>query len=171
MSNIKTFLNVLSKSGGYPNPDIQSIAKMIGYDLDELLKDLVDEIGEDKANEFVQKAVKKMSSNDGIRIQDLDDPEQFANIHIIDPHIDLENNETTVMSDWGWGETNIYFKDDDDNESYKTIPEIGNELGMGDWSDYDDMIEDIKEDCNQLFYKNCGFGIWWDDRKDIVNNV
>lgn len=167
MSNLKTLLNVLSKSGGYPNPDLQSIARMIGYDLDNFLIDLVDEIGEEKANEFVEKAVKKMSSDDGVRIQDLDDPEQFANIHIIDPFIDLENNETTVTSNWGWGETNIFFRDDDGNESYKTIPEIGAEIGMGEWGDYEEMIGEIQEDCNQLFYKNCGFGIWWETEKKL----
>lgn len=171
MSNLKTFLNVLSKSGGYPNPDIQSIAKMIGYDLDELLKDLVKEIGEDKANDFVQKAVQKMSKGDGVKMQDLDDPEQFANIHLIDPHVDLTNDETTVLSDWGWGDTNIFYRDDDGNESYKTIEEISDEVGIGDWADFDEMVEEIREECNQLFYKNCGFGIWWDDRKDIVNNI
>jgi len=165
MSNLKTFLNVLSKSGGYPNPDIQSIAKMIGYDLDELLKDLVKEIGEDKANDFVQKAVQKMSKGDGVKMQDLDDPEQFANIHLIDPHIDLTNDETTVLSDWGWGDTNIFFKDDDGNDSYKTIQEIGEDIGMGDWADYDEMVDDIKDDCNKLVFSNCGFGIWWDDQK------
>ena len=164
MSNLKTFLNVLSKSGGYPNPDIQSIAKMIGYNLDELLKDLVKEIGEDKANEFVQKAVQKMSKGDGVKMQDLDDPEQFANIHLIDPHVDLTNDETTVLSDWGWGDTNIFFKDDDGNDSYKTIQEIGEDIGMGDWADYDEMVDDIKEDCNKLVFSHCGFGIWWDDQ-------
>ena len=140
MSNLKTFLNVLSKSGGYPNPDIQSIAKMIGYDLDELLKDLVKEIGEDKANDFVQKAVQKMSKGDGVKMQDLDDPEQFANIHLIDPHVDLTNDETTVLSDWGWGDTNIFYRDDDGNESYKTIEEISYEVGIGDWADFDEMV-------------------------------
>jgi hypothetical protein len=27
------------------------------------------------------------------------------------------------------------------------------------------MVDDIREDCNKLVYKNCGFGIWWDDQK------
>ena len=42
---------------------------------------------------------------------------------------------------------------------------------MGDWDDFDTMVDDIREDCNTLVYKNCGFGIWWDDQTDIVNNV
>jgi hypothetical protein len=27
------------------------------------------------------------------------------------------------------------------------------------------MVDDIREDCNQLVFNNCGFGIWWDDQK------
>ena len=66
---------------------------------------------------------------------------------------------------------NIFYRDDDGNESYKTIAEISNEIGMGDWGDFDDMVDEIREDLNKFVYKNCGFGIWWDDQKDMVNNV
>jgi hypothetical protein len=80
------------------------------------------------------------------------------------PRLDLENDETTILCDWSWGNTNIFYRDDDGNESYKTIQEIGEDVGMGDWADYDTMVDDIREDCNKLVYKNCGFGIWWDDQ-------
>jgi hypothetical protein len=163
MSNLKTFLKVLNKVG-YPNPQVESIAKMIDYNLEEFLPDLVAEVGEEKADEFTQKALNKMSTPDGIRIQDKDDPEQYAYIKLHNPRLDLENDETTVLCDWNWGDTNIFFRDDDGNESYKTIQEIGEDLGMGDWADYDEMVDDIREDCNKLVYKNCGFGIWWDDQ-------
>jgi hypothetical protein len=75
------------------------------------------------------------------------------------------------LCDWSWGDTHIFFRDDDGNESYKTIQEIADEVGMGDWSDFDEMVDDIREDCNRLVFRNCGFGIWWDDQRDIVNNV
>ena len=164
MSELNRFLKVLNKVG-YPNPDVHSIAKMIDYNLEEFLPDLVAEIGEEKADEFTEKALNKMSTSDGIRIQDDDDPEQYAYIKIYNPRLDLDNDETTVLCDWNWGDTNIFFRDDDGNESYKTIQEIGEDLGMGDWADYDEMVDDIREDCNQLVFKNCGFGIWWDDQK------
>ena len=164
MSNLKTFLKVLSKVG-YPNPDVHSIAKMIDYNLEEFLPDLVAEIGEEKADEFTEKALNKMSTSDGIRIQDDDDPEQYAYIIIHNSRLDLDNDETTVLCDWSWGDTNIFFKDDDGNETYKTIQEIGEDIGMGDWADYDEMVDDIKEDCNKLVFNSCGFGIWWDDYK------
>jgi len=170
MSNLNRFLKVLQKVG-YPNPDIQSIAKMVDYNLEEFLPDMVAEIGEEKTNQFAEKAIKKLLTKDGIRIQDSDDPEQYAYIHILNPHVDFDSDETTVTSDWAWGDTNILHQDDDGNETYKTIPEISDEIGMGDWAEFDDMVDDIREDCNKLVYKNCGFGIWWDDRKDIVNNV
>jgi hypothetical protein len=165
MSDLKIFLKTLKKVG-YPNPDTSSIAKMIGYDLEDFLPDLFDEIGEDKADEFIENALDKISTPDGIKIQDLDDPQQYAYIKLLNPRLDLDNDETTILCDWSWGDTNIFFKDDDGNESYRTIQEIGEEAGMGDWADFDEMVDDIREDCNQLVFKNCGFGIWWDDQKN-----
>ena len=170
MSDLNRFLKVLNKVG-YPNPDVQSIAKMVDYNLEEFLPDLVSEIGQEKADEFTEKALNKISTPEGIRIQDLDDPQQYAYIKLHNPRLDLDNDETTVLCDWTWGVTNIFFRDDDGNESYRTIQEIADEVGMGDWADFDTMVDDIREDCNKLVYQNCGFGIWWDDQRDIVNNV
>ena len=165
MSNLKTFLKVLKKVG-YPNPNIQSIAKMIDYNLEEFLPDLVAEIGEEKADEFTEKSLNKISTPDGVKISNLyDDPNQYAYIHLHNPRLDLDNDETTVLCDWSWGETQILHQDEDGNETYKTIDEISEDLGMGDWAEYDELVDSIREDCNQLVYKNCGFGIWWDDQK------
>lgn len=165
MSNLKTFLKVLSKVG-YPNPDTQSIAKMIDYELEDFLPDLVAEIGEEKADEFTEKALNKMSTKDGIRISNLyDDSNQYAYIKLHNPRLDLDNDETTVLCDWSWGETKILHQDDDGTETYKTIQEIGEDLGMGEWADYDELVDNVKEECNQLVFNNCGFGIWWDDQK------
>jgi hypothetical protein len=163
MSNLNRFLKVLQKVG-YPNPDILSIAKMVDYNLDEFLPDMVAEIGEEKTNEFAKNAIGKISTKDGIKLQDLDDPEQYAHIHVLDPYVDLEEDKTLVMSDWSWGDSNIFYKDNDGNEGYKTIQEIYNEIGMGEWADFDEMVDDIKNDCSDLVYKNCGFGVWFQDR-------
>ena len=163
MSELNRFLKVLNKVG-YPNPSINSIAKMIDYNLEEFLPDLVAEIGEEKADEFTEKALNKMSTPKGIRIQGKDNSQEYAYIIIHNPRLDLDNDETTVLCDWEWGHTNILSQDDDGNETYKTIEEIGEDIGMGDWADYDEMIDDIREDCNKLVFSNCGFGIWWDDQ-------
>jgi len=162
MSDLKIFLKTLSKLG-YPNPDLISISKMVGYNLEEFLPDLVAELGQENADEFTEKALDKFSTSDGIKVQDRDDPNQYAYIKLYNPRLDLENDETTVLCEWNWGDSSIYFRDDDGNESYKTIQEIGEELGMGDWADYDEMVDEIKEDCGRIVYNNCGFSIWWDD--------
>jgi hypothetical protein len=165
MSDLKIFLKTLKKVG-YPNPDTASIAKMIGYNLEDFLPDLFDEIGEDKADEFIENALDKISTPEGIRINNLyDDPNQYAYIHLHNPRLDLDNDETTVLCDWSWGETQILHQDEDGNETYKTISEISEDLGMGDWAEFDELVDSIKEDCNQLVFNNCGFGIWWDDHK------
>ena len=164
MSELNRFLKVLNKVG-YPNPSIHSIAKMIDYNLEEFLPDLVAEIGEEKADEFTEKALNKMSTPKGIRIKDKDDSKEYAYIIIHNPRLDLDNDETTVLCDWSWGETKILHQDDDGTETYKTIQEIGEDIGMGDWADYDEFVDNIKEECNQLVFNNCGFGIWWDDYK------
>lgn len=163
MSDLVPFLKLLTKVG-YPNPEIQTIAKMADYNLDEFLPDLVAELGEEKADEFIERALNKMSTSDGIRIQDEDDPKQYAYIKLHNPRLDLDNDETTVLCDWSWGDTNIFSKDDDGNERYKTIEEIGEDIGMGDWADYDDMIDVIRGGSMKLVFSNCGFGIWWDDQ-------
>ena len=162
MSELNRFLKVLNKVG-YPNPSIHSIAKMIDYNLEEFLPDLVAEIGEEKADEFTEKALNKMSTPKGIRIKDKDDSKEYAYIIIHNPRLDLDNDETTVLCDWSWGETKILHQDDDGTETYKTIQEIGEDLGMGEWADYDELVDNVKEECNQLVFNNCGFGIWWDD--------
>ena len=163
MSDLVPFLKLLTKVG-YPNPEIQTIAKMADYNLEEFLPDLVAELGEEKADEFTERALNKMWTQDGIRIQDEDDPKQYAYIKLHNPRLDLENDETTVLCDWSWGDTNIFSGGNDGNERYKTIEEIGEDIGMGDWADYDEMVDDIREDCNKLVFSNCGFGIWWDDQ-------
>jgi hypothetical protein len=165
MSDLNRFLKVLQKVG-YPNPQTESIAKMIDYNLEEFLPDLVAEVGEEKADEFTEKALKKMSTSGGIKIDNLyDDPNQYAYIILHNPRLDLENDETTVLCDWSWGNTKILYQDDDGNEEYRTIEDVGSDLGMGEWGDYDELVDSIREDCNRLVFKNCGFGIWWDDHK------
>jgi len=165
MSNLKTFLKVLSKVG-YPNPDTESIAKMVDYNLEDFLPDLVAELGQEKADEFTEKAINKMLTPKGIKVTNIYDyPKQYAYIHVYNPRLDLDNDDTTVLCNWSWGRTHLLSQDDDGNETYKTIEEIGEDMGLGDWADYDELIDEIREDCNKLVFKNCGFGIWWDDHK------
>lgn len=162
MSDLNRFLKVLRKVG-YPNPSIISIAKAVDYHLEEFLPDLVSEIGEESADDFTTKALTKFSEENGLKVTNLDgDPKQYAYINIIDSRIDLENDTTTVLCRWSWGDTNILSTDEDGNETYKTIQELGEDIGMGDWAEYDELLDSIKSIFDDEVYLNCGFGIWYD---------
>jgi hypothetical protein len=165
MSNLNRFLKVLNKVG-YPNSDLDSIVRMVDYDLYDLLLDLVNEVGEDGADDFIKRAISKVYDGDkGIRVAVNDgDYGEYAYIKLENPYVDLENDDTTVLSRWSWGETKILTSDEDGNEIYKTMDQISDETDMGDWGEYEELIEHIKTNCNDFMYRNCGFVICWDEQ-------
>jgi hypothetical protein len=163
MSNLNRFLKVLNKVG-YPNPDLDSIVRMTDYNLEDFLPDLVDEVGEEGADDFIERAIDKVyNDGKGIRVILNDgDYGEYVYIKLENPHVSLENDETTVLSRWSWGDTKILSTGEDGEETYKTMEEIFDETDMGDWAEYDELVEYIKSNCNDFMYRNCGFGIWWD---------
>jgi len=165
MSNLKTFLKVLNKVG-YPNPDLDSIVKMVDYNLEDFLPDLVEEVGEEGADDFIERAIGKVyNDGKGIRVTVNDgDYGEYAYIKLDNAHVSLENDETTVLSRWSWGDTKILTTGEDGEETYKTMEQISDDTDMGDWAEYEELVEYIKTNCNDFMYRNCGFGIWWDEQ-------
>ena len=163
MSNLNRFLKVLNKVG-YPNPDLDSIIRMVDYNLEDFLPDLVEEVGEEGADDFIERAISKVYNGDkGIRVTVNDgDYGEYAYIKLENPHVSLENDDTTVLSRWSWGDTKILTTGEDGEETYKTMEQISDETDMGDWGEYEELVEYIKSNCNDFMYRNCGFGIWWD---------
>ena len=156
MSKVKTFLKVLNKVG-YPNPDTKSIAKMIGYDLYEFIPDLVDEVGKDNAESFVKNAISKLSTKDGIKVNLSGN--EYVYVIIDKSWIKIDPSGNDVSIDYRWGDSKLLAADEEENEVYKTIEEIGEDIGMGEWPDYDDLIDHIKDQFYKLILNNCGFGI------------
>jgi hypothetical protein len=160
MSELNRFLKVLNKVG-YPNPDTTTIAKMIDYNLDEFLPGLVDELGQEKSNDFVSKAIKKLSSEKGVRINISNDEYVYFIIH--NPHIDLNNDIRSVIAEFSFGDSKLLHQDDEGNEVYKTIEEIYEDIGMGEWGDFNYMLDGFREDCSKYIHNNCGFFMWWQE--------
>ena len=163
MNDLNRFLKVMTKMG-YPNPNTVSIARSMDYDLDNLIPDLIEEFGEEGADDFIERAIDKVYNGDkGIRVSVNDgDYGEYAYIKLENPHVSLENDDTTVLSRWSWGDTKILTTGEDGEETYKTMEQISDETDMGDWAEYDELVEYIKSNCNDFMYRNCGFGIWWD---------
>jgi hypothetical protein len=146
---------------GYPNPNTVSIARSMDYDLDNFLIDLVNEIGEIKSNEFVERAFEKLSKDGkGIRVP-LDD-NNYIYLNIYQSRIDFNETDNDVLINWSWGENKLTGVDENGDEYDSTMDELYDDIGMGDWGEWDEMIENIKNECYDHIKKYCGFGIWFD---------
>lgn len=158
--NVKYFLKVLEKEG-YPNPHVDSIAKMIDYNLDYFLMGLRGVVGEDGVVDFCRKAINKLQGEDGIRV-DLGDGE-YCFIKIYPQYYDEDESENDVISKSSWGDSKILSTDNETGEeTYKTIQEIIDDSDMGDWSELDELIDHIRMKAYNIVYYNCGFGVWWE---------
>jgi hypothetical protein len=162
MSNLNTFLRVMNKMG-YPNPSTKSIANSIDYDLDNFLPDLVGEVGEERADEFTEKALSKLTEDGkGIRVPLDDENHNYIYLEIHQSRINLDETEDAVLIDWSWGD-NVLTGVDENGEEYDTnMDEIYNNMGMGEWGEFDEMLDNIRDECYDYIRNNCGFGIWFD---------
>jgi hypothetical protein len=161
MSSLNTFLKVLKKVG-YPNPEIQSIAKMVGYDLDDFLLDLKKELGEDGVVKFCDNAIDKLSGKKGIKVDLETDGVEYVIVNIYPEFYDEDESQTDVISSYQISDSKILAQDEDGNDTYKTIPEIEDEIGMGEWSEYDEMKDHIKMKVYNYINSRCGFGVWFE---------
>lgn len=159
--NVKYFLKVLEKEG-YPNPDLLSIVNVLGYDLDDFLPDLEKEIGNKGVLDFCKKAIVKLTGKKGLRI-DLPGPndDEFVYLHLYPVDYDPDESENDIVCNHGWGESKIISKVSDGSEIYSTIQEIIENSDFSDWTDLDDLIEQIRTLAYNEVFNNCGFGIWW----------
>ena len=157
MSNLKTFLKALHKSG-YPNPspDTPTIAKMVDYPVDFFLKDLVGNIGMEAAHEFVEKTLSKLGlMGEGMKI-DLNNSagEEGSYIYLIINGFDVVYDEygheqDEVWIHYTWGNSHLIH----DGE-VKTIDDIYDEVDLGTMGEYRDFIDDIQYECiHQIFIK------------------
>ena len=160
MSDVKLFLRVL-QTEGYPNPNIVSIAKMVGYHLDDFLLDLKHELGDEGVTDFCVRAIDKLQGEDGVRVE-LSNPEEFCYVHVIPLFFDEDETENDIICQSTWGESRLISTDmETGEETYKTIHEIIEETDFSTWSELDELIEDIQINTSNIVYNNCGFGLWW----------
>ena len=160
MSDIKSFLKVC-KRYGYPNPKLQTIANMVGYDLDNFLLDLETEIGNAGVLDFCEKAISKLQGEDGMRVNLETDGQEYVVVKIQVNNYDEEESENDVLASYKIIESKILTTDVNGNETYKTIEQINDELDMGEWSEYDEMIDHITMKIYNYVFSRCGFGLWW----------
>jgi hypothetical protein len=172
MSNLKTFLKALHKSG-YPNPipDVPTIAKMVSYPIDNFLSDMTNSVGMEGTDNFVEKTFSKLGlMGEGMKI-DLSDlvGEPGSYIYLIINGFDLLKDEEPgykftkkdepVWIHYTWGPNELIH----DGES-KTLEDIYDDVDLGTMGEYGDLIEDIQYECISQIFKKTGLIIHFDSQ-------
>jgi hypothetical protein len=158
---LKKLLKYLSKEG-YPGPNTLKVMEYSGYDDEEFLHDLLEELDYTKAMEFVSKTLGKLSSTSEISIKiDLEDSVSTGSwiyLDIYNFEIDLNSEYSDVLINYGWGDSHII---DPEDGKVTTLEDIADEVDMGGMSEYEDFLDSIRDSSYQYIHKNCGFGVWF----------
>jgi len=146
------------KKLGYPNNNLLNLFKALDYRDRDFLPDLVENLGQDGADEFVQKTIDKLSTPQGIKI-DLSDegyPESYIYLIIRNFYIDLDETDEAILITYSWGDG--MFMHPDEKKLY-TKQEVYQDSDMQEWSDMLDMFEGA---ASSFFFRNCGYGLWYE---------
>jgi hypothetical protein len=166
MSDLKTFLKVAQKLG-YPDPSPNSlvIANSINYNLNNFIEDLILEVGQERANEFVNKTFSSLCAtySPGIKI-DLSDMvgETGSYIYLIINGFDFVEGDDEFKEVWihyTWGDSHLIH----DGE-VKTLDDIYDEVDLGTMGEYDELMDDIQYACHKDIFNKTGFRIHFDSQ-------
>ena len=166
MSDLKTFLKVAQKLG-YPDPSPNSlvIANSISYNLNNFIEDLISEVGQERANEFVDKTFSSLGAtySPGIKI-DLSDRlgETGSYIYLIINGFDFDEGDGEFEEVWihyTWGDSMLIH----DGEE-KTLDDIYDDVDLDTMGEYDELMDDIQYECIQEIFKKTGLIIHFDSQ-------
>ena len=167
MTNLKTFLKILEKTG-YPSTSTYAttVAKMVNYPLGtHFLKDLLDEVGDDKTFEFVRNTFSELGamSSPGLKI-DLSNTagETGSYIYLIINGFDLVNREDDTIEVWihySFGKNQLIH----DGE-IKTLDDLYEDVGLGERGEWEEFIEDIEAECIDYLFLITGFIVHFDSQ-------
>jgi hypothetical protein len=166
MSDLKTFLKVAQKLG-YPNPSPDSlvIANSIDYTLNNLLEDLITEVGKEKSNEFVNKTFSSLGAtySPGIKIDVSDRVGEIGSyIYLIINGYDFAEGDEEYKEVWihyTWGNNQLIH-----DGTGLTLDELYDEVDLGTMGEYEDLIDDIKYECISQIFKKTGLIIHFDSQ-------
>jgi hypothetical protein len=157
----KSVLKILAREG-YPNPNLGNIFDAIDYDSGNFLRDLVENLGEEGATEFVSKTLSRLSSgiNSEIQIKISDIygyPGSWVNLIIHNFFIDLHESEYDVMVNYSWGDNKFFLEDGTET----TLEDMADEVDMGGMGEWHDFLDDLLNSANGYIAERCAFGIWY----------
>jgi hypothetical protein len=164
--NLTSYLKLLSKID-YPNQSesLSSISKALDYTPYLFNENLLDTLGVIGVTDFVGKTFSKMGamSKPGYKV-DLDDVgEDGSYIYlIIDSYKIIQNNEEgyfpfEVWINYSWGDNQLIH-----DGTGLTLDEIYDEVGLGEVGEYDELLDNIKDNVSYKVFSQTGFEIHFD---------
>jgi len=164
--NLTSYLKLLSKID-YPNQSesLSSISKALDYTPYLFNENLLDTLGVIGVTDFVGKTFSKMGamSKPGFKV-DLDDVgEDGSYIYlIIDSYKIIQNNEEgyfpfEVWINYSWGDNQLVH-----DGTGLTLDEIYDEVGLGEVGEYDELLDNIKDNVSYKVFSQTGFEIHFD---------
>ena len=156
MGDLKTFLTVMKKYG-YPNPKVESIAKMTSYDLDELLVDMYAKKGWMFTKNFVKQSLIKLLGEDmeiKMDVSEVAEEGSHVTFKVTPFDFDPEETEDGVYSKIDILDSHMVAPDG----SVKTLDEMYEDMDMGEWSDFDELMTSIEGILISYVHQNTG--IW-----------
>lgn len=158
--DFKLLMKFLLKTG-YPTDNFEFVTKSINYDTNNFLRDMVESLGEDGAYDFVNKALDEISDENGIRVdlKNIYGTDSWVYIIVDNFNIDLDESGQCILMRSSWGKSRIEHPHDG---VVATVQEIESELDMGDYSDYYDFLDSIRDEANEQISSKTGFCFWWE---------
>jgi hypothetical protein len=164
--NLTSYLKLLSKID-YPNQSesLSNISKAVDYTPYLFNENLLDTLGVIGVTDFVGKTFSKMGamSKPGFKV-DLDDVgEDGSYIYlIIDSYKIIQNNEEgyfpfEVWINYSWGDNQLIH-----DGTGLTLDEIYDEVGLGEVGEYDELLDNIKDNVSYKVFSQTGFEIHFD---------
>ena len=164
--NLTSYLKLLSKID-YPNQSesLSSVFKAVDYTPYLFNENLLETLGVEGVTDFVGKTFSKMGamSKPGYKV-DLDDVgESGSYIHlIIDSYEIIQHNEESyfpfeVWINYSWGDNQLIH-----DGTGLTLDEIYEEVGLGEVGEYDELLDNIKDNVAYKVYSQTGFHIHFD---------
>jgi len=164
--NLTSYLKLLSKID-YPNQSesLSSISKALDYTPYLFNENLLDTLGVIGVTDFVGKTFSKMGamSKPGYKV-DLDDVgEDGSYIYlIIDSYKIIQNNEEgyfpfEVWINYSWGDNQLIH-----DGTGLTLDEIYDEVGLGEVGEYEELLDNIKDNVSYKVFSQTGFEIHFD---------
>lgn len=164
--NFKSYLKYLNTID-YPKQteNLLEVSRYLSYGPEEFQNDLLSNLGVVGTADFVGKTFKKLGlmSSPGYKVNVETTGEKGSYVHLIVNSFEIiETNEEGelpfhVWINYSWGENEIIH----DGESL-TIDDIYEDVGMGDWSEWDEFMDSIQDDVKYEVYKQTEFFLHFD---------